>query len=82
MTSREVPRSPRLAGLAITTPVTTSTPSITSSASTKPRKLDDLDARGSTYTPRSRLRALWTVWSVEVRVLSGALEKPSICSAF
>ncbi len=27
---------------------------------------------------RARLRALWTLWSVEVRVLSGALEKPCI----
>src|SRR5262249_4085524 len=25
---------------------------------------------------RARLRALWTVWSVEVRVLSGASKKP------
>src|SRR5437016_3983260 len=28
---------------------------------------------------RARLRALWTVWSVEVRVLSGALGKPAWC---
>ena len=27
---------------------------------------------------RARLRALWTLWSVEVRVLSGALRKPCI----
>ena len=29
-----------------------------------------------------RLRALWTDWSVEVRVLSGALEKPRSCGLF
>src|SRR3954467_7636726 len=31
---------------------------------------------------RARLRALWTEWSVEVRVLFGALEKPRACGAF
>ena len=31
---------------------------------------------------RARLRALWTLWSVEVRVLSGALEKPRITGLF
>src|SRR3984885_12136037 len=31
---------------------------------------------------RARLRALWTDWSVEVRVLSGALGKPRECGAF
>ncbi len=31
---------------------------------------------------RARLRALWTEWSVEVRVLSGALEKPRIAGLF
>jgi hypothetical protein len=56
--------------------VTTSNASITSNTSTNPHDLDDLDARGGIYTGRSRLRALWTAWSVEVRVLSGALGKP------
>jgi hypothetical protein len=28
------------------------------------------------------LRALWTEWSVEVRVLSGALGKPRVAGAF
>ncbi len=31
---------------------------------------------------RARLRALWTIWSVEVRVLSGALEKPRTAGLF
>ncbi len=31
---------------------------------------------------RARLRALWTDWSVEVRVLSGALGKPRFCGVF
>src|SRR6185312_10045464 len=31
---------------------------------------------------RARLRALWTEWSVEVRVLFGALEKPRSRGAF
>jgi hypothetical protein len=35
-----------------------------------------LEADRRIYTRRSRLRALWTEWSVEVRVLSGALGKP------
>src|SRR3981081_3986660 len=26
---------------------------------------------------RARLRALWTIWSVEVRILSGALRSPA-----
>jgi hypothetical protein len=30
---------------------------------------------GKSYTRATGLRALWTDWSVEVRVLSGALEK-------
>ena len=62
--------------LAVTTLVTTSIPSSSSNPSKEPRNLDDLDAPGSIYTPGSRLRALWTEWSVEVRVLSGALGKP------
>jgi hypothetical protein len=41
-----------------------------------PHDVDDLDAPGSIDTGRTRLRALWTVWSVEVRVFSGALGKP------
>ena len=31
---------------------------------------------------RARLRALWTEWSVEVRVLSGALGKPRVAGLF
>jgi hypothetical protein len=31
---------------------------------------------------RARLRALWAAWPVEVRILSGALERPRICGAF
>jgi hypothetical protein len=56
----------------VTTLVTTSTPSIASNASRKPRNLHDLDAAQSIHTARTWLRALWTDWSVEVRVLSGA----------
>jgi hypothetical protein len=52
--------------------VRTSTPPDPSDAFTDPRKLDDLDALGPIYTPRIRLRALWTAWSVVVRVHSGA----------
>ena len=63
------------ASRSVTTLVTTSNASITSNTSTNPHDLDDLDARGSIYAGRSRLRALWTVWSVEVRVFSGALGK-------
>ena len=66
--------SPR--AVVVTTLVTTSIPSSSSDPSTEPRKLDDLDAPGSIYAPSTWLRALWTEWSVEVRVLSGALEKP------
>jgi hypothetical protein len=51
----------------------TSTPPDPSDASSNPRKLDDLDAPGPINTPRIRLRALWTAWSVVVRVHSGAL---------
>src|ERR1700722_4676729 len=47
-------------------------------------------ARGYTARPRAcggigrraRLRALWTAWSVEVRVLSGALRKPRTAGFF
>ena len=60
----------------VTTLVTTSNASVTSNPSTNRHDLDGLDARGSIYTGRSRLRALWTEWSVEVRVLSGAVGKP------
>src|ERR1700704_2962552 len=31
---------------------------------------------------RARLRALWTIWSVEVRILSGALESPADAGFF
>jgi hypothetical protein len=68
----------RPAASAVTTAVTTSTASITSNPSTEPRNLDDLDAAGRIYTTGTRLRALWTVWSVEVRVFSGALGKPRV----
>jgi hypothetical protein len=61
----------------VTTPVTTSTPSDASNPSTDPNVLDDLDAHKRIDARRTRLRALWTEWSVEVRVLSGALESPA-----
>src|SRR5690242_6619372 len=48
----------------------------------EPRNLDDSDASRRNDTTPSRLRALWTVWSGEVRVLSGALGKPRTCGAF
>ncbi len=38
--------------------------------------MDDLDARGPIYTGGIRLRALWTVWSVVVRVHSSAWKSP------
>jgi hypothetical protein len=63
----------------VTTPVTTSTLSSPSDGSRKPRKLGDLDAGGTIYAGRTRLRALWTDWSVEVRVLSGALRENRTC---
>ena len=68
--------------LAVATSVATSIPSNVSNASSKATNLDDLDARGSIYAPCARLRALWTLWSVEVRVLSGALEKPRTAGLF
>src|SRR4051812_14805541 len=39
----------------------------------------DTPLRGRSAT---RLRALWAVWPVEVRVLLGALEKPRKCRGF
>jgi hypothetical protein len=66
----------------VTTLLTTSTPSIASNASSKPHDLHDLDAAHSIHTTRTWLRALWTEWSVEVRVLSGALEKPRVAGLF
>ena len=53
-----------------------------SNASSKSTNLDDLDARGNIYAPCTGLRALWTLWSVEVRVLSGALGKPRTAGLF
>ena len=53
----------------------TSTSSSVSDASGNPDDLDDLNAAGPIYAAAKRLRALWTVWSVEVRVLSGALAR-------
>ena len=44
-----------------------------SDASRKPDDLDDLDAAGSSYAGRKRLRALSGVFRVVVRVHSGAL---------
>jgi hypothetical protein len=37
--------------------------------------MGDLDVAGPIYAGRIGLRALWTEWSVEVRVLSGASKK-------
>ena len=62
--------------------VTTSTPSIASNTCSKPRDFHDLDAAKRIHTARTWLRALWTVWSVEVRVFSGAWRKPRMCGAF
>ena len=45
-----------------------------SDASRKPDDLDDLDAAGSSYAVRKRLRALSGVFRVVVRVHSGAFE--------
>lgn len=53
-----------------------------SDASAIPHKTDDLDAGGPIFHGRMRLRALWTVWSVEVRVFSGASEKAPHGGAF
>jgi hypothetical protein len=50
-----------------------------SDASAIPHKTDDLDAGGPIFHGRMRLRALWTAWSVVVRVHSGALGKPRKC---
>jgi hypothetical protein len=72
----ETPKPSPSSLLAVATPVATSIPSNASNACSKPTNLEDLDALGSIYAPRTGLRALWTLWSVEVRVLSGALGKP------
>jgi len=56
--------------------VATSMPSNGSSTSTNCRKMDGLDALQRIYIARLKLRALWREFSVEVRVLSGALERP------
>jgi hypothetical protein len=52
--------------------VATSILSSVSTASRKPPDLQALDSTEPIYTGRFRLSALWTVWSVEVRVFSGA----------
>ncbi len=61
----------------MTTIVTTSTPSKGSNPYRKPPDLWASDARERIYAGRFGLRALWTDWSVEVRVFSGALESPA-----
>jgi len=66
----------------VATLVATSIPSSASNPSTEPRNLDDSDAGRLIYASRPRLRALWTLWSVEVRVLSGALGKPRTAGLF
>jgi hypothetical protein len=48
-----------------------------SDASRNPHKTDDLDAGGRILRPWTRLRALWTAWSVVVRVHSGAWRSPA-----
>jgi hypothetical protein len=48
-----------------------------SDASRNPHKMDDLNVGGRILRSWIRLRALWTAWSVVVRVHSGALEKPA-----
>jgi hypothetical protein len=50
-----------------------------SDASREPRKLDDSDAAGPINSGRIGLRALWTIWSVVVRVHSGAFFCPARC---
>jgi hypothetical protein len=55
----------------------TSIASDVSHPSGKPYGSDDLAASAPIYTGRPRLMALWTVWSVEVRVLSGACQSPA-----
>src|SRR5690348_1273270 len=62
--------------------VATSPPSNLSSQSRKPPNLRLLDRWKPIYIGRFGLRALWTEWSVEVRVLSGALWKAPHCGAF
>ena len=58
----ERPRDPSRAGrplLAVATSVATPIPSNASNASSKPTNLDDFDADGSIYAPRTGLRALY-----------------------
>jgi hypothetical protein len=50
----------------------TSISSDASNTSRNPHEMDDLDAAGPIYFGRLRLRALWTAWSVVVRVHFGA----------
>jgi hypothetical protein len=66
----------------VTTLVTTSRSSDTSNPYTNKLDLDDLDAGGRIYTGGTRLRALWTDWSMGVRVFSGALGKAPLVGAF
>lgn len=47
-----------------------------------PTNLLPLDPRETPYIGPFRLKALWTVWSVEVRVFSGASGKAQHCGAF
>jgi len=46
-----------------------------SDASRETRKMDDSDAPGRINAGWIGLRALWTIWSVVVRVHSGALRR-------
>jgi len=69
------PGAPTESPAGVTTRVTTSTPSISSNVSNEPHDLPNLDAGQSIYSARTWLRALWTEWSVEVRVFSGAWRK-------
>ena len=52
--------------------VATLAPPDASDASANPRNMDDQDARGSIWQSCTRLRALWGVFPVVVRVHSGA----------
>jgi hypothetical protein len=61
--------------------VATSTPSSPSTTSRKSPNLQALDPGEPIYAERG-LRALWTEWSVEVRVLSGAPWKAPQRGAF
>ena len=62
--------------------MTTSTLSRGSNPSRKPLDLRASDARKPIYAGRFGLRALWTDWSVEVRVFSGALGMPREAGLF